>query len=344
MKKQFIIIINLVLLTVFMSSCGNKEEAAVINERIISVKAELIKPRNIQITKVFTGSIEGEKQAVIYAKITEAIESVNISEGEIIEAGKILINLDKSGSNYFQTKSLSMNSEKNFKKMEYLFGEGAVSESDFDAAKTDYEVNKASFDAASKLVNIESPISGMVTALEVSEGDFVRVGQKLATIAATSNLRVRFVVNALDIKDFSKNDEVFVSSDVSETSTVGKVVSVASSANPETRAFEVEVLLDNKDNNYKPGMFVRITFVKKSLENVIAVPRKSVLTLNDKETVFIVKNGLSEKREVSLGEEAKGLVVVTSGLNINDTLVTLGQDYLGDNTKVNITELNEGAK
>lgn len=344
MKKQFIIIINLVLLTVFMSSCGNKEEAAVINERIISVKAELIKPRNIQITKVFTGSIEGEKQAVIYAKITEAIESVNISEGEIIEAGKILINLDKSGSNYFQTKSLSMNSEKNFKKMEYLFGEGAVSESDFDAAKTDYEVNKASFDAASKLVNIESPISGMVTALEVSEGDFVRVGQKLATIAATSNLRVRFLVNALDIKDFSKNDEVFVSSDVSKTSTVGKVVSVASSANPETRAFEVEVLLDNKDNNYKPGMFVRITFVKESLENVIAVPRKSVLTLNDKETVFIVKNGLSEKREVSLGEEAKGLVVVTSGLNINDTLVTLGQDYLGDNTRVNITELNEGVK
>ena len=347
MIRKYLYLTLFILMIALINSCGNNEQSSVTtNERVISVKATVIAPRDIQITRSYTGSVEGEQQAVLYAKIAEAVEKVNASEGDQVNTGTVLINLDKSGPslNYYQAKSVFQNAEKNYNKMEYLYGEGAISESDYDAAKTNYEVSKAGFDAASKLVNIESPITGILTSLDVAAGDFVQVGQKLATVATTSNLRVKFSVNAAEVRNFTTGMKVRVVSDQNQAETEGKVISVASSADPVTRSFEIEVLVNNSDNLYKPGMFVRILHIQESLENVIVIPRKSILTLNNKETVFVINNGVAEKKEVVLGSETNGFVVISSGLIVGDTLVTLGHEYLGDDTKIRITELSEGVK
>ena len=65
--------------------------------------------------------------------------------------------------------------------------------------------------------------------------------------------------------------------------------------------------------------------------------------VNKTERYYItVKDGVAAQQTVSLGTELSGLVVVNSGLEAGDTLVTLGQDYLEDGSKVNITAINEG--
>jgi multidrug efflux pump subunit AcrA (membrane-fusion protein) len=57
--------------------------------------------------------------------------------------------------------------------------------------------------------------------------------------------------------------------------------------------------------------------------------------------VFTVVNGRAQMRRVTLGTDLAGDVAILSGLNAGDTLVTLGQDYLTDDLKLNITELEE---
>ncbi len=345
MKKYYLVPIMLVVTAVVFNSCGQSETSETEKvDRIISVKAELVQPRDVQVTRNFTGSLEGERQAVLYAKIAEAVTTVNVREGEQVKANTVLVSLDKGGpsSNYLQSKSLFINAEKNYKKMEYLFGEGAVSESQFDAAKTDYEVQKASFQAASQLVDIQTPISGLVTSVDVSEGDFVRMGQRLATVASTDRLRVKFGVNPSDIGYFSKGDAVIISADAVKGTITGEVVAVATSADPVTRAFEVEALVNNSGGDYKPGMFVRISIILEDLKDVIAVPRKSIVNLDNQQTVFVIANGLAERRPVVLGPEIDGHIVVTSGISFGDTIVTLGQDYIDDGFSVKIASLSEG--
>jgi len=345
MKRYFQISIALVLAAVLFNSCSQSETSDSGQvERAISVKAELVKPRNVQVTRDFTGSLEGARQAVLYAKIAEAVEAVHVRAGQSVLANTVLVSLDKTGpsSNYLQSKSLFANAEKNYKKMEYLYGEGAVSESQYDAAKTDYEVQRAWFQAASQLVDIQTPIAGLVTAIDVSEGDFTRLGQKVATVASTDQLRVKFGVNPSDLGYFRQGARVLVSADAVRKNAEGEVVNIATSADPVTRAFEVEAMVDNNDGRYKPGMFVRISIVLEDLSDVVAVPRKSVLTLDNQETVFVVTNGLAERRLVTLGPEIDGHIVITEGVNFGDTVVTLGQDYLDDGFKVNIAALSEG--
>jgi len=334
----------LTALMVIPLSCGESEQQTNVEQRRIPVKTRVLVPLNEDVVKTYTGSVEGEKQAIIYCKIAEAVDSVHVREGDAVRADQVLVSLDRSGpsSSYLQSESVYLNAEKHNKKMAYLFEQGAVSESDHDAARTDYEVARASFEAARQLVDIQSPIAGTVTSLNVSHGDYLYAGQAVATVATVDRLRVKFGVNAADLHRVNEGDSVMVSAETVTQSAAGVVTSVARSADPITRAFQVEVAIDNIQGAYRPGMFVRIDIVLDRLTGVVAVPRDAVQDLSDESVAYIVQNGEAHRRTVDLDVDMGGRVVVSSGLSAGDTLVVLGQDYLEDGTLVSITDVEAG--
>jgi membrane fusion protein (multidrug efflux system) len=226
--------------------------------------------------------------------------------------------------------------------MEYLYKEGAVSESQFDGARTQFEVSKANYEAVQRLVEIHAPIAGNVTAIDVSPGAQVATGQRVAVVATTDSLRVKFGVNAENIGDFQIGADVTISADAIADRAAGKVVAKASSADPTNRTFEVEALIDNAAGVFRPGMFVKVHLVREHLVDVIVVPREAVVVLENQPVVFTCSGGIARKQPVGLGTDVDGHVVITSGLNAGDTLVTLGQTYLDDGFKVAIANLERG--
>jgi len=339
-----IVMSGLVMLLLLLASCGETEQVGE-TERVLSVKAMVVESSDRAITTSYTGSLEGERQAVLYAKLAEAVDSVWVKQGVTVSSGQVLLSLDRSGptSSYREVHSTYMNAEKNFRKMEYLFAEGAISESDYDAAKTSYEVSQANLDAVTRLVEIQTPISGVVASINVLPGDFVAVGQELATVATRDRLRIRFGVNPNDIRFFELGAEVTILSNVADGLGRGKIAAIASSADPTTRTFEVKAVIDNSQHLFNPGMFVHLEYIRERLDGVVAIPRQAVLMLDGMETVFSIVNGQAQKRLVTLGAELSGEVVIESGLLPGDTLVILGQDYLEDGVSVNITAVGETA-
>ena len=331
---------GLILLLLVLASCKD-EESVQMEDRAVSVQATIVEQSSQKVFRNFTASLEGEKQADIYTRIAETVEHVKVREGQNVKEGQVLITLYKRGptSMYRRTESLFRNAEKNFRKMKYLFEEGAISEAQFDAVKTEYEVSKASFESAIGLVEIQSPFIGVVTSIAVSDGDFLNMGQKLATIASIDRLRARFGVNSRDVAFIREGGKVVISFDEVLQKVEGEVVSVARSADPMTRAFQVEVLMDNPEVRSLPGMFVRVSMVIDELTDVIVIPRATAMRIDDRQSVFVISNGVAQKRSVSLGIELDGKVVVTEGLQVGDTLVTLGQNYLDDGFKVRITSM-----
>ncbi len=327
-------------------SCDKKQETAENERPAVAVKVMVVSLSDEAIVKTYTGTLEGERQAVIYAKIAEAVETVHVSEGERVKADQVLITLDKSGpsSRYQEALSLYRNAEKTYRKMDYLFGEGAVSESQFDAAKTEYEVTKAAFEAAARLVEVQSPINGVVTSLKVSKGDFLGPGQQLATVATVDRLRVKFGVNAADVGSLTPGSAVTVSLGDATYTVEGIIHSVARSADPVTRAFQVEVVFDNSERAFRPGLLARIDVPLEELTGVATVPRQAVIIRREEQTVFVVSNGIAQKRAVTIGADLGRRIVVASGLSPGDTVVTLGQDYLQDGIEVNITGIIESGQ
>jgi len=140
-------------------SCTEEQEIGQ-QERVAAVAAEVVTLSNRDIVVTFTGNLKGEQQADIYSKLSEAITAINFEEGDKVRAGQVLMSLDPDGPTvqYHEARSLYLNAEKNSGKMKHLFDEGAISESQYDAAQTEYEVRKAAFEAVERLVSVRIPI------------------------------------------------------------------------------------------------------------------------------------------------------------------------------------------
>lgn len=330
-------------LVILFAGCSAPEETElVIEEKAIPIRGQQIYPVSMKQSKTFTGTLEGEKQAVIRAKIAEAVDRIDVVEGDEVRANTVIVRLDKSGptSNYLQSKSYFKNAEKNFKKMEYLFNEGAISEIQYDASKTEYEVARANFEAARQLVELKTPIAGTVTSIDLSVGDYVSPGQQVAIVAIIETLRMKLGVSSTDIDYFRVGDSVrIVVESVNGFEAVGVVSMVAGSADPETRTFQVQIEIDNSARVFKPGMFARAEVIVETFENILVAPRSAVMTRNDKDYLYVVNGDRTIAKEVILGAEFSGSTEIRAGLNVGDTIVTLGQDYLSDNSLIKLTEV-----
>jgi len=333
---------GLILTSLLYACFGNKETNTSINEQAVAVKGELIEATSKQLSRAFTGSIEGEKQAAIRAKIAEAVEKIHVRTGDYVNINDVIVSLDRSGptSNYMQAYSVFQNAEKNFNKLKYLYEEGAVSETQFDGARTEYEVSKANYDAALQTVELRTPIAGRVTSIDVYAGQYVSPGQQIATVASTAQVRMKFGVSGNDIAYFREGQMVSIT--VEADSIIhgdGTVLMVARSADPVTRTFQIDIKIDNKEHLFKPGMFARASVIIGDYENIVVVPRQAIINRDNRDFVFVAINGSAVMREVTLGVDFNGVTEISSGLLPGDTLITIGQNYLKDGGKIKIGRL-----
>ncbi|MBE0538492.1 MAG: efflux RND transporter periplasmic adaptor subunit, partial [Ignavibacterium sp.] len=287
MKKIFYNIYKvaaLSLLTVFLlvvQACGEKakENNTIDKTRYtdtISVEAQLVEMKELDLTKTFSGSLEGVEQANIVAKIPERIIKINIKVGDYVKAGKVLIELDKAGasSQYYQAQAAFLNAQKNYERMQNLLKVGAVSQQSFDAVQTQYEVAKANFDAATSTVEITSPISGLVTALNVNIGDLANPQMPMATVANIDRMKAKFNVGESDVPSFYVGQPAKIYSEMNtELVQTGKIFQLSKSANLQSRTFEIQAMFPNtKDRWFKPGMFCSVTVDMKLKNNTVAIP------------------------------------------------------------------------
>jgi len=333
-------IIGALIILALMAGCSDNRQAEnEAEEKSIAVRGTVIYPADKELSRTFTGTLEGEQQAVIRALTSEAVEKVHRREGDMVAANKIIVSLDKTGptSQYVQSKSLYENAEKNFNKMKYLFEQGAISETAFDGTRTEFEVARANFEAARQMVELKTPIAGMVTSVDVSVGDYVIPGQQVATVARTKTLRMKLGIGRSDIGYFDIGDRVRVYVESGDGQMAeGEVVTVAQSADPVTRTFQVEIEIDNDRRQFSPGVFARAEIVIERYDNVVVVSRQAIVDRDNKAFVFVVTGDRARAREITLGTEFNGTVHVLSGLNPGDTVVTVGQNYLSDNARIKL--------
>ncbi len=337
-KQRILLFSSLFLGSMLLLSCSKNSEVQQ-QERVLAVGGHVLSRSTQQLTRTFTGSLEGGEEAIIRAKLSEAVLEVFVKEGERVTRDERLISLDRTGpsSQFREAESVYRNAEKNYNKLKTLYDEGAISELELDGAKTEYEVAEANFSAARQLVEIQTPISGTVVSLPVSKGDFVSVGEVIAIISHIDTLRVTFEARLQDLEQLSTGAPVTVEASGVSQPVRGKVTSVARSADQQTRTFQVEVDFNNSQHLFRPGMFVRVRAVVATLKDVVTVPRGAVLRLNGDRVVFVVKGDRAYRRSVTIGTELEGMAVLTDGVGPGDTVVVVGQNYLEDSLKVNLT-------
>lgn len=163
--------------SMLLTGCGKpqgeqKQQNADLNATT-PVEMAIARREILSAAKQFSGTLEGEEQANIVAKISERITTINVHVGDAVNAGQVLVELDKSGatSQFYQAQAGFNNAKKTYDRMKALYQEGAISQQSLDGAQTAYDVAKANFDAAKSSVELTTPIPGVITAVNINVGD-----------------------------------------------------------------------------------------------------------------------------------------------------------------------------
>jgi membrane fusion protein (multidrug efflux system) len=115
------------------------------------------------------------------------------------------------------------------------------------------------------------------------------------------------------------------------------VSSVDSRVDPATRSVTVRALLPNPEGLLKPGMFLT-TRLSRGAIDALLVPEQALVPEGGEMFVFVVKDGVVEKRRIRIGERRVGDVQVVDGLAPGDLVVTEGTQKLRDGAAIKLQD------
>jgi RND family efflux transporter MFP subunit len=123
----------------------------------------------------------------------------------------------------------------------------------------------------------------------------------------------------------------------------GHIIFVDRSVTTKTGSLKLAASFDNPGNLLRPGQFARVTAETEVLRGAVLIPQRAVNVLQGLDQVVVVTpDNTAHVKTVQLGPQKGQKVVVSSGLNAGDEVVTEGLDQLRDGMKVNAQQA--GAK
>ncbi|MFZ5432812.1 MAG: efflux RND transporter periplasmic adaptor subunit [Calditrichota bacterium] len=188
----------------------------------------------------------------------------------------------------------------------------------------------SALDSGGSIFHLRAPISGILSDVHLRFGQHVDAGEHLFNIVDPSRVWLEAQVpvsesGKLDqIRDayftISGSDEIFRTADLN-----GRLVSVGGLLDPATRRVPVIFEIDNPDNRFKPGSYIRITLRSGTSHEALVVPQSAVVD-EDGIPIVIVQAGPQDFRKAILetGAKEEHDIEVTAGLTEGERVVTKG--------------------
>jgi membrane fusion protein, heavy metal efflux system len=178
---------------------------------------------------------------------------------------------------------------------------------------------------AKGLVTVTAPISGRVADREVTLGQsFQDAGGKLMTIVNDSRVYATANIYEKDLNKVRMGQRVSLkAAGVSDRTFTGRITSIGSVVEDETRVVPVRAQIENSSGVLKPGMFAQLeVLTNQTATAILAIPHTAVVEANGKQLVYIQNGNAFQPVEVALGQISGDLVEVKSGLFEGDEIVT----------------------
>jgi multidrug efflux pump subunit AcrA (membrane-fusion protein) len=189
-----------------------------------------------------------------------------------------------------------------------------------------------------KNTTIRAPISGIISKRFLDQGAFVSTSSPIVRIVSMDRVKVLVQVVESELAQLrvGAKSEIYVDA-YREEVFKGEVSCISPTVDPESRMADIEIQVINKDHRLKPGMFARVNLVVQRRNEVLLLPKDSLIGESGSPRVFVHENGKALLREVSLGLEGDKYVEIVSGLQEGEEVIIAGQYELKDKMHVSVT-------
>ena len=287
------------------------------------------------------GTARANESIEIQPRISSLIERIAFDEGQFVNAGDLLVELENneiSAGLALARASLS-ESRSLYNRSKSLADTQAISASRLDELLAQVRVDEAQVEAAqARLENtvIRAPFSGKVGLRRVSPGSLVSTSTIITTLDDVSKIKLDFAVPETFLTALSEGMSIAATSLVyPEQVFRGTVASIDTRLDPVSRAVQVRAIIPNSEGLLKPGMFMSVD-LKRDRGAVVVAPEQAIVPEGSQQFVFVVADGVAEKRAVQLGRRVPGFVAINSGLEAGESVITEGTHKVRDGSPVEV--------
>lgn len=346
-KRSKIILIGIaavVCVAVIVLVFSHKQIKPITHELATVVQISPVEVTNIPIIATATGNLAANQSTNISPKAAGYVTAILFKDGQFVKKGALLIKLDSSKEidDLASAKAEAKMSQLQYDRDVKAYKKGLILQTVVYQDKVTNEKNQALVKTNQTLLSdmsLTAPFTGYLGAKSFSLGDYVTAGQKLVSLVDQQHLKVVYSLPSFYAPKLKVGQSVMITADFLPGVTLpAKVSFIAPSVDPDSQTIQVQAILDNSDNELKPGQFVNVTQTLGTERNAILVPEDSVNADLSGHRVFVVKNNKAVSVPVKIGERFNGKVQIMEGLNAQDQIITKGQLLLKDGSKVKVAQ------
>ena len=352
-----VVVVVVVLVLINLKAKGGKE---------LPVQVEEVSRKDLEMIISASGSIKPKRQIDISASSIGKVTKVAVKEGDYVDQGQFLIQIDpiqlettvdrlvaavesaKAGER--QAKYQLNQYESDLERAERLFKQGYLTDKEVKDAMTARDVGISNLEAAGQLVRqqeaqlssarhnlkqvtIDAEMAGIVTRLNVEEGEIAIMGTLnnpgtiLMTVADLSTIEAEVEVDETEVVSIETGQSAKVTLDAfPDTSYAGIVTEVGNSpilsssvSGQQGVDFKVVITITDTIPNVRPGLSADSEIIAARAENGLAIPIQSLTVRQKKDLKGAAAQSDSSStdstavKDEKADEEIEGVFVVVDG-------------------------------
>jgi len=363
MNKIGMNILFLSLIALLFSGCLGEEEksnAGMPQMPPPTVQVSTVLAQNVPLNFHYPARLVSAHEVAVVAKVPGTLEIQHFNEGDRVEQGQLLYEIDPSTYKARYNQALSTVNvqetalktvSRTWERAQALKKSNAISQQDYDNALGTYENAKAALEAAkasAQLAKIDledatvrATIGGVIGETKVDVGNYISgANTPLVTITQLDPIHVEFSLPQRDyftLKPSLESVKLRLEGPNGE-STMGKIIYTDAKLNPQTSTLSLKGSFENESATWMPGVFARVYLEGATLENAFAIPQKALVQDPSGTYVFIHKEGKAVRIPIKLGQATSGMFVIESGLEGGEELILDNLTKLRPNMPVNVAK------
>jgi membrane fusion protein, multidrug efflux system len=328
----------------------------------VPVGVATVKQGDFNVYLTGLGSVQAFNTVSLKTRIDGQIMQVNFREGQEVKTGELLIvidprpyqvALDQAKANLQKDEAQLVNAKAQYERNKVLYQQGVIAKQDLDTMEASfgtYEGTIAADKAAIKNAElnltycyIKSPIDGRVGLRQVDPGNYVTAAAGTAMVVITQLHPIAVVFTlpedqlqtvALHMKQGALEVDAYSRDDQSKLAT-GKLLTIDNQIDQTTGTAKLKSIFNNTDNNLWPNEFVNARLLLETRKNAVTAPASAILRGPEGPFTYIVDaNNTVQMKPVQLALTQGSIVVIASGLQGGEKVVTDGQEKLQTGSRV----------
>jgi membrane fusion protein (multidrug efflux system) len=322
------------------------------------VAVQKVAAADVPVAYEYVGQTAGSRDAEVRARVTGILLKRNFAEGGPVKRGQSLYSIDpepfrvalqRADADVAAAEARHAQAARTLTRLKPLWEAKATSQRDYDDAVSAEAVARADLQRAQAAraqaalelgyTRVESPIAGMASRSQVSEGSLVSGPQVLlTTVTQTDPIKVRFGIPDTDQMRWRTEAaagqlklpqrdafEVQVKlADGSIYARKGKLLFSDTRVSGTTGTVEAEAEIPNPDGVLRPGQFVRVRLLGATRPQALRVPTRAVLDGPQGKFVYMAAGGKALPKPVQVGEQSADGWIITQGLAAGDEIIVDG--------------------